>query len=252
MINVWPKERKLVRPQLLRHFSTRNIFPQPVHFARSFYTLRHLGHSAQVIKVRLPVLWVSRRDHGRRARLHNRPVEQPVTLLHAHQVPDRNRAGRLACQGHPRGGPAKVGDVLLHPLESQDLILQTPIADAARRVGGGPVEEGVVELEFCGVQEAEVVGAVVGDDNDQRRGERDGSCYEIGCVLVFFFGGGGMYYLVEEGHITSCRSCSDLSLSVYLATEFHSLLVGTHPQRARQRREGDRMCPYCSKIQQWA
>jgi len=75
-----------------------------------------------------------------------------------------------------------VGDVLLYPLESQDLILQTPVADAALRGGGGLAEEGVVELEFCGVQEAEVVGAIVGDDNDQRRGERDGPCYEIGCV----------------------------------------------------------------------
>ncbi|KAF9326539.1 hypothetical protein BG006_010060 [Podila minutissima] len=117
-----------------------------------------------MIKVHLPVLLrIPRRDHGRRARLHNRAVKQSLALwLNAHEMPDRDRAGGLARQGHACRSAAKVGDVLLHPLEGQDLVLQAPVADAAER----GVLESVVEKEFLGGQEAEVVGAVVGDDDD--------------------------------------------------------------------------------------
>lgn len=195
MIDIRPKERKIVRPQFLCHLICRYILSQPLDFAGALNVLGHLEHSAEVVKVHLPVLLrIPRRDHGRRARLHNRAVEQaPGFLLHAHQVSDRNRAGGLAGEGDACRRAAEVGDVRLHPLEGQDLVLQAPVADTAE----WGVVEGVVEKEFCGGQEAEVVGAVVGNDDDEGGGKGYGSCYEIGCIYFRFW---PRIISVDRGH----------------------------------------------------
>ena len=66
-----------------------------------------------------------------RCALHDRALEQPGRLPAQHQREHRIRAGGLSEDGHPVGIATECADVVVHPLQCQDLVAKTEIVHAA-------------------------------------------------------------------------------------------------------------------------
>ena len=135
---------------------------------------RDAQHSRQPISGSLRLL---DRVHVHAAALHDGAAEEPFGGGRSQQRGHAESAGGLAEDGDAAGIAAEGRDVVPHPPQRGDLVLQAPVPDQPVRVGQVPVTEEsqgaepVVDGDDHGVAVAHQVPAPVEEDRSAARGE---------------------------------------------------------------------------------